>query len=669
MNRLVFGLMSCLAILGLACSLQAAPVSFSYTQSDAATGGGTITGTLDLSLWGGPSSLNFSGTLPSASVVQNDPNTGFVVPSNAVGHLRNGSNSNPGGGPADGVGVYLDLSGPPITLTGTDGPDTWTVDVPRVMTSGLPYNYSFSVFDDPGGAGDVQGSYEFAGWPGDNGAGHRHTGPVMSFSVGPDTPTASQSGSGLGSNSGGDNLGFMAGLRNTNDAPSTYPIFVDEITFGGQIVADETSLLKNGATPPAPPPQSFNFAYGQADAANGAGNIAVYSANGILFTGAMPDATVVQNDTTGEPLPPGIVGFINGGSEANPGAKVGVHLGWSGTTTLIGEIRDDLDPNTATSDPGRVNLYKMDVAMKAVTGQPHWYAFDTFDDNSGVGGSNDVTNSLTHRGWIGENGGGHRHTGPGFGYATGSDTFRAAESFNLGSQASGDDLGITAGVGPTAPNGTLFVDQIAFTGMLEPVGTPIFAGSVLAASRSGTITGLTLTGSGLSTAGAQIETGAFAEDALTFTDRPHEWNQNSGELDIDRLGLTGVDYVRFANDDKTVSDFQAVIEMEEGLKNLFLLIDDRVSSDSLLNIFSGNPFVDTGTNLGVDEDGTGTINNASSMYVLPNFDGTSITLGPQDDGGSRNMYGFVVQPLSIPEPSTWMLLLLGAVQLLLLRRR
>lgn len=411
------------------------------------------------------------------------------------------------------------------------------------------------------------------------------------------------------------------------------------------------------------------FGYTQSDAATGAGSIAGFNADGILFAGPMPAAAVVQNDTTGVPLPPGIVGFINGGSEANPGAKVGVHLGWSGMTTLIGEVRDDLDPNTATSDPGRVNRYTMDVAMKAVTGQPHWYAFDTFDDNSGVGGSNDVTNTLTHRGWIGKNEDGHRHSGPNYSYGAGSDTFRAAESFGLGDNASGDDLGITAGVGPAAPDGTLFVDQIAFGGMLEPVGTPVFVGSVLAASRSGTLTGLTLTGSGLSSAGASIEAGAFAEDALTFTDRPHEWNSNPGDLTIDQLGLTGVDYVRFANDDKTASDFEAVIEMKGGPKNLFLLIDERVSSDSLFDIFNGNPFVDTGTNLGVDEDGTGDIDNVSSMYVLPSFEGTSITLGPQDDGGTRNMYGFVVQPLSIPEPSTSILLILGAIQLLLWRRR
>ncbi len=675
MSRLVFpgctplGLTSCLAVLCLVFPVQASPVTFTYTQSDALTGSGTITGTLDLSQWGGPSSLAFSGTIPPAVVVQNDPNTGFPVPSNAVGFMTQGSDANPGSGAADAVGVYLDLSGPPIVMNGVDGADTWTVAVPRVMISGRPYSYNFSVFDDPAGAGDVVGTYEFSGWPGDNGAGHRHTGQVRNFGVGLDSTSASASGSSLGSGSNGDALGFMAGLRATNDAPSAYPIFVDTITFGGQILADEATVLKNGTIPLAPPPESAYFAYTQTDAATGAGNIAVYSANGVLFTGAMPGATVVQNDATSEPLPPGIVGFITGGSESSPGANVGVHLGWSGTTTLIGEIRDDLDPNTATSDPNKVNLYKMDVALKAVTGEPHRYAFDTFDDNSGAGGTNDVTNSLTHRAWVGDPGDGHRQTGPAYGYGTGPDAFRAAASFNLGSHAAGDDLGITVGVGPTAPNGTLFVDQVAFFGVLETVGAPEYAGSVLAAARSGVITGVTVTGTNLASGGVSIETGAFAEDALAFTDRTHEWNRTPDDLGIDWLGLAGSDYLRFANDDRGVADLQAVVEMAPGLKNLFLLVDNRVGDASLLEIFNGNPFADTGADIGIDENGTGVVNRTASLYVLPNFEGTSITLGPQNDGTDRNMYGFLVQPLSIPEPATTLLLVFAAAHLLLFRRR
>jgi len=116
--------------------------------------------------------------------------------------------------------------------------------------------------------------------------------------------------------------------------------------------------------------QDVGFTHIQTDAATGGGSLSVYS-GGILFSGAMPAPSVVQNDATAQPVPGSAVGFITEGTEGNPGGGIGVHLGWSGTATVTGHIRDDLDPNTATSDPTVTNVYSIDVPMAAVTGKPH----------------------------------------------------------------------------------------------------------------------------------------------------------------------------------------------------------------------------------------------------------------------------------------------------------
>lgn len=408
----------------------------------------------------------------------------------------------------------------------------------------------------------------------------------------------------------------------------------------------------------------LNFTHIQTDATTGAGNLGG-QINGVLFGGTMQMPTVTQNDASAQPVPGNAVGFITGGTTGNPGGGIGVHLGWSGTTTLTGQIRDDLDPNTVTSDSSKFNVYSVDVSMSAVVGTPHDYQFNTFDDNSSVAGTSDVTNTLTHRGWIGDNGGGHRHSDGSFGYGAGPDTFTAAASFSLAGGASGDDLGITAGVGGTAPNDTLFVDDITFRGVLNTTGAPTFVESIAApTAKDGLITGVNVTGTGLDPAGAAVQTGAFGEDALAFTDRTHEWNTAGGQPSFASLDLDGVDYIQFANDDRSVGDLEAEISFAPGLKDIYLLVDDRVNTANELNIFNENPFVDTGINFGVDESGDGDIDQLSSLFLLPDFEGLSLTLGAQNQGGT-NMIGVLAAPVAnavIPEPASiaiWSLLGLG----------
>jgi len=231
-----------LTLLSLPIAVQAVPIGFTYTQTDATTGSGTITGTIDTFLMGGPGPLSFSGALPAATVTQNDTNTGFPVPAGVVGFITTQDDGNPGGS----RGVHIGFSGT-VTISAADASGVWQMDVPLTLRSGDPYSYDFTVFDDLA-AGDVTGNPQFAGWPGDNGAGHRHTDGRRTFDSGTsNTHSVTASGS-LGGNANGDALGFTAGIRDTPNGP----LFVDQITFGGALDADADTLTLNGSPVPAP---------------------------------------------------------------------------------------------------------------------------------------------------------------------------------------------------------------------------------------------------------------------------------------------------------------------------------------------------------------------------------------------------------------------------------
>jgi hypothetical protein len=156
--------------------------------------------------------------------------------------------------------------------------------------------------------------------------------------------------------------------------------------------------------------------------------------------------------------------------------------------------------------------------------------------------------------------------------------------------------------------------------------------------------------------------GPLAEDSLTFVDRTHEYNSIPSYL-------LGADYVMTANDDKDNPDYELDVTLAK-CSILYLLIDNRVGDDEA----SDGPtlgtkmgwvidlgFANTGDVIGIDESGTGEIDNWGTVYAKALQVGT-ITLYEQNDGGSRNMYGVA----AVPEPVTIALLGLGA---LALRRR
>ena len=214
----------------------------------------------------------------------------------------------------------------------------------------------------------------------------------------------------------------------------------------------------------------IDFTYTQTDASTGAGTISgdidasSVGATGVLtFSGVLPVATLNQKDTTTVPVPAGMVGFMNpGGSDANPGANTGLHLGWTGSVTL-----------SATEG---TTTYLVDVPLRVpATGQPYSYQYKLTDDNSGAGGTNDAVNIHATEikkvaGWIGENNNGHRHTGNTVPWAAGTENFTTSQNFTTGVDAQGDLLGITVGNrGPDEGTltGVVFADEVTFSGKLD----------------------------------------------------------------------------------------------------------------------------------------------------------------------------------------------------------
>ena len=229
---------------------------------------------------------------------------------------------------------------------------------------------------------------------------------------------------------------------------------------------------------------SIAFEWLSTDSSTGSGTL-TGTVNGVSFNAAAPDPTLTQKGSTTESLPGGIVGFVTSGSDANPGSSgTGIHLGWSGSVVLTGQIDDPSDPNTATSNVGQINLYEFSASLSMTAGNAYSYSADVFDDNSSVGGSNDiVVADIKFAGWIGNDGAGHRHTSNTVSFVSGPDTLNLNAGGNLGGEAGGDDLGITFGARGPAENGPLpgpvFIDQIQFdTVLTAPDANFTFVGSI-----------------------------------------------------------------------------------------------------------------------------------------------------------------------------------------------
>lgn len=150
---------------------------------------------------------------------------------------------------------------------------------------------------------------------------------------------------------------------------------------------------------------------------------------------------------------------------------------------------------------------------------------------------------------------------------------------------------------------------------------------------------------------------ALGENSTSFVDRTYEYVNVPGEI-------LGAQYVKVANDDKRVVDYELDV-MLAWEATLLLFIDNRTGNDGLgehpadyagitpdlsseMTWAADMGFEDMGVDIGVDESGNGVANYWSSVY-RKEFEAGTITLLEQKlyDGG-RNMYGVAAIAVSRP---------------------
>jgi len=226
-------------LIAFASSAMAQTISFTYTQSDLATGGGTLSGVVD--------GIFFTGTLPLATVTQND-DSNRPIPEGMIGYMDGKANPSTNG---NDFGVHIGWEGS-ITLTGekvisATELELFELDLPLVIADdGVPdaaWSYSAQVTDDDGQGNDAFGEYRIAGWVGEPTQGHRHSGATRTFVEGEvDTHEMGGSHGQVDENGRGDNLGIGFSFRNGpgEDGPfsnGSGPVYVDEIVWNGGLTA------------------------------------------------------------------------------------------------------------------------------------------------------------------------------------------------------------------------------------------------------------------------------------------------------------------------------------------------------------------------------------------------------------------------------------------------
>jgi len=176
------------------------------------------------------------------------------------------------------------------------------------------------------------------------------------------------------------------------------------------------------------------------------------------------------------------------------------------------------------------------------------------------------------------------------------------------------------------------------------------------------LTGVVRGGSSTNTP-PQIAPTPLVEDAPCFVDRMHQYNSIPSYL-------LGAEYVKVANDDKTQWDYKLNVTLSQPAR-LCLLLDNRLGhgtiagGDPNLNpdlwsagmwwVYEPNGpgiFVDTGLNIGIDEEGDGVVDQWASVYVK-NFPAGTFTLFPQNDLTgpiARNMYGVAALKQQVFKP-------------------
>lgn len=244
-----------LPLLAVLCSLSTATaqtISFSYSQSDLTTGGGTLSGAYQ--------DIFFTGELPLATVTQVDSDD-LPIPEGMIGYLS--GQGNPGTNGND-YGVHIGFEGS-VTLTGEKVVSATVLELFEleldlvIADDGTPdatWNYSAMVTDDDGDGNDAFGQFRMAGWVGEPTMGHRHSGATRVFEPGAvDVHEMGGSHGQVDANGRGDNLGINFSFRDgreldeddnfvdMEDGPFTNGsglMYVDSIEWNGGLTASNS---------------------------------------------------------------------------------------------------------------------------------------------------------------------------------------------------------------------------------------------------------------------------------------------------------------------------------------------------------------------------------------------------------------------------------------------
>jgi len=242
----------------------AIPAFFEYTQTDAATGAGTISAEINTTRFGGPGLLTFTGAMPTATVTS--IYSGPPIPAFAVGAIDPGTD---GFGEHNGVHIGWIVSTTISAVDPNSPGDVWAVEVPLNQIENGFYHWTVDFLEDPAAGFDFQTvngtdplaspdeQARFAVWVGDYLSGHRETQPRQGFDpfdpqVGPESHSFDEATT-PGGNSFGDSLGLNAAIRAGMLTPASGPLPVDQMFYEGALLADETTMTLNGAPKPKLP--------------------------------------------------------------------------------------------------------------------------------------------------------------------------------------------------------------------------------------------------------------------------------------------------------------------------------------------------------------------------------------------------------------------------------
>lgn len=252
---------SLLVTTALTLSSRAVLTTFSYAQSDSATGAGTIAA---FTYNDGGGDINFGSTaMPAATVFNPQP---VLTPAGYVGAM----NAQSGNSNEPNVAVGLLWSGS-VIVTGTRGADTYTMSIPFVFASEVnqtptdtnDYNWSVAYGDNPAGGNDVTGTgLRFAFYLSRDtvidaletaNTFQRYTQLTQNLVAGQDSFTntdltntaikdATDGGAPAGTDAAGRDLAFYWAWRNGGALGAGNAILVDSFAVGGLLNADESTL-------------------------------------------------------------------------------------------------------------------------------------------------------------------------------------------------------------------------------------------------------------------------------------------------------------------------------------------------------------------------------------------------------------------------------------------